>query len=110
MNNLIHIFGKIIHGTFNGNLCSFSPLITNFYNGHLILTLTDIEDTINCNQITGDLDENQIVNVVDIIILVDSIVNLNDLEICQNLSSDFDFNNILNVSDVVSLIQIILGN
>lgn len=97
-------------GTFNGNLCSFSPLNTNFYNGHLILTLTDIEDTINCNQITGDLDENQIVNVVDIIILVDSIVNLNDLEICQNLSSDFDFNNILNVSDVVSLIQIILGN
>ena len=49
-------------------------------------------------------------NVVDIIILVDSIVNLNDLEICQNLSSDFDFNNILNVSDVVSLIQIILEN
>ena len=60
--------------------------------------------------VIADKCPNIIVNVVDIIILVDSIVNLNDLEICQNLSSDFDFNNILNVSDVVSLIQIILAN
>ena len=97
-------------GTFNGNLCDFSPFNTNFYNGHLILSLTDINETIDCNEITGDLDNNYLVNVVDIIVLVSSIVNDNDLEICYVLASDMDFNNELNISDIVSLIQIILQN
>ena len=66
--------------------------------------------TIDCNEITGDLDNNYLVNVVDIIVLVSSIINDNDLEICYVLASDMDFNNELNISDIVSLIQIILQN
>ena len=42
-------------GSFGGNFCSFTPLNTNIYNGHLILRLTDISENIDCNEITGDI-------------------------------------------------------
>ena len=95
-------------GSFNGNFCSFSSLNTNYYNGHLILTLTDINEEINCNEVTGDINIDYIINVVDIIALIDVILNQSSLSICQMLASDMDFNNELNVVDVVSLAQIIL--
>jgi len=97
-------------GSFGGNLCSFSPSNTNFYNGHLILSLTDISQQIDCNEITGDINIDSMVDIVDIVVLVDTVLNNNELQICQILSSDMDFNNVLNVSDIVSLIHIILNS
>ena len=97
-------------GSFSSNLCSFSPSNTNFYNGHLILTLTDISENIDCNEVTGDINIDYMVNVIDIVALVNTTLNNSNLEICQILSSDMDFNNELNIIDVVSLTQIILQN
>ena len=50
------------------------------------------------------------VDIVDIVVLVNTVLNNNELQICQILSSDMDFNNVLNVSDIVSLINIILNS
>ena len=97
-------------GSFNGNLCEFTPLNTNIYNGHLILSLTDINQQIACNEITGDIDYDYQTNVVDIIFLVNAILYNSNLEICQKLSSDMDFNNILDIVDIISLINYILNN
>ena len=49
------------------------------------------------------------VNVIDIVALVNTILNNSNLEICQILSSDMDFNNELNVVDIVSIVQIIIS-
>ena len=97
-------------GSFNGNLCEFTPLNTNIYNGHLILSLTDINQQIACNEITGDIDYDYQTNVVDIVFLVNAILYNSNLEICQKLSSDMDFNNILDIVDIISLINYILNN
>ena len=83
---------------------------TNIYNGHLILSLTDINQQIACNEITGDIDYDYQTNVVDIIFLVNAILYNSNLEICQKLSSDMDFNNILDIVDIISLINYILNN
>lgn len=95
-------------GTFNGNFCSFTPSNTNYYNGHLILTMTDENEIADCNQITGDLNLDNYLNIVDIVLLVDYIVNSTDLEICEILSVDIDFNYIINVIDIVGLVEKII--
>ena len=67
-------------------------------------------ENIDCNEVTGDINIDYMVNVIDIVALVNTILNNSNLEICQILSSDMDFNNELNIIDVVSLTQIILQN
>jgi len=99
-------------GTFGGNMCSFRPENTNFYNGHLILSLTDFSNELDCNQITGDINLDAIVNVVDIVTIVDIILNDMDSSIstCQMLSSDMNFDLIINVADIVDIINVIINN
>ena len=98
-------------GTFNGNWCSFNPANTNFYNNHLILSVTDNSNQLNCNEVTGDINIDSVLNVSDIIMIIDVILNgtINSLSTCQILCSDIDFNNLLNVSDIVGIVQIIIN-
>ena len=96
-------------GTFNGNLCSFNPSNSNFYNGHLILSLTDLSEQISCNQISGDINIDNVLNIVDVVFLVDFILNNNQtLEICQMLAADADCNESLNVVDIILMVEKIL--
>ena len=74
------------------------------------LTLTDLNESIDCNEITGDVNNDYLTNVVDIVSVVSNILNPSEFDICQNLSSDMDFNSELNVIDIVSLIELILEN
>ena len=98
-------------GAFNGNLCDFQPQNTNFYNGHLILSLTDINEEIICNEITGDINNDYLSNVVDVVAVINVILDNSYLEllICQRLATDMDFNNELNVVDIVALVNFILS-
>tara|TARA_Y100000746_G_C15458281_1_gene430242 strand:- start:739 stop:2058 length:1320 start_codon:yes stop_codon:yes gene_type:complete len=97
-------------GSFNGNLCSFSPLNTNFYNGHLILSLTDINEEIDCNEIDGDINYDDQLDILDIILMVDVILfdSFVDLDICQTLAIDTDCNQSLDVIDIVEFVNNIL--
>ncbi len=95
--------------SFSGNLCDFDPLNTNFYNGHLILTLSDSGEEIDCNQISGDISYDSNLNVIDIVLSVDSIMSgVDSLDICQLLSVDFNFDQSLDVIDVVHWVEVIL--
>ena len=61
--------------------------------------MSDENEIVDCNQITGDLNLDSYLNIVDSVLLVDYIVNSTDLEICEILSVDIDFNYIINVID-----------
>jgi len=97
-------------GSFNGNLCSFNPSNSNIYSGHLILSLTDFNNQINCNEITGDINNDNVLNVVDIVAVIEVVLNntLSELSTCQLLASDINFDQLLNVSDIVGLVALIL--
>ena len=96
-------------GTFNGNLCSFNPSNSNYFNGYLILSLTDFSEPISCNQINGDINIDNVLNIVDVVFLVDFILNNNQtLEICQTLAADADCNENLNVVDIILMVEKIL--
>ena len=96
-------------GSFNGNLCEFNPSNTNYYNGHLILTLSDSSDILNCDEVFGDVNHDSELNVIDIILIIDVInYSLNTLDICQELAIDTDFNQNINVLDIVYLVGHIL--
>ena len=97
-------------GTFGGNLCTFSPQNTNFYNGYLILSLTDLNEDIDCNQINGDINNDNYLNVIDIVSIVDLILSTdnNDIGICQSLAIDTDCNESINILDIIQIVNYIL--
>ena len=99
------------NGSFNGNYCSFTPLNTNFYNGYLILSLSDINDPLVCNEVDGDINEDELLNVLDLVIMVDIILQDSavDLEICHTLAIDSNSDESLNVLDLVYFISIIIS-
>ena len=99
------------NGTFNGNLCSFSSSNTNYYNGYLILTLTDISENLECNQIDGDINSDAVLDVLDLIIMVEIALSdsFADIQICEYLASDKDCNQILNIIDLVLWVEFIIN-
>ena len=99
-------------GTFSSNYCSFTPINTNLYNGHMILSLTDINDVLNCNEISGDINEDNSLDILDIVLIVNIILdeNSSSLSTCQILASDSDFNQLLNIFDIVMIVNRILEN
>ena len=58
--------------------------------------------------LTGDLNLDGIVNVIDVVSLVNGILN-SSLTYNQTLISDFNNDTIVNVIDVVSLVNLILN-
>ena len=98
-------------GSFEGNLCSFNTQNTNFYNGYLVLSLTDIDEAIDCNQVNGDFNIDGNLNVLDIVSIVELIIfgDSSIIEICQTLAIDTDCNQSVDVLDIVNLIDLILN-
>ena len=58
------------------------------------------------NTLSGDVNEDGTINVLDIILIVNIILGLNDYTSAADVNSD----TIINVLDVVSIVNIILGN
>ena len=97
-------------GSFNGNLCEFTPSNTNYYNGHLILSLTDSINSISCNQINGDSTNDGNLNVSDIVEIVFFIINEQEMESCKFLATDSNVDGFVNVTDIVFWIDLILSS
>ncbi|MAJ43615.1 MAG: hypothetical protein CMF96_02580 [Candidatus Marinimicrobia bacterium] len=98
-------------GSFEGNLCSFTPLNTNFYNGYLVLSLTDIDENIECNQVNGDINTDGNLDVIDIVSIIELILSegQNPEGICQLLAIDTDCNQSVDILDIVQLVAIIIN-
>ena len=55
---------------------------------------------------SGDLNQDGLINVVDVVLLVNNILSSNN----YNAQSDLNNDSLINVVDVVILVNIILGN
>ena len=63
----------------------------------------------NCEEfecISGDVNNDSFVDVLDIVIIVDIIMNEDDYDECSNINSDES----LDVLDIVLIVSMILGN
>ena len=61
-----------------------------------------------CNSDIGDVNQDGIINVVDLVSMVSYIIGSEDYNDCQISLSDYNFDNIVNVVDVVAIVNYIL--
>ena len=59
--------------------------------------------------LSGDITQDGLVNVLDIVTLVNSILNGNELSGCGLIAADINSDGMLNVLDVVTLVSLILN-
>jgi len=70
-----------------------------------------IESPQNCEwYFIGDINQDEIINIVDIVLLVSFILGQQSLDQFQELNSDTNIDGIINVIDIVQLVNIILNN
>ena len=86
------------HG-FNGNNCQFDPVNVIFHDGKLILIVSDT------SYILGDVNNDMILDVIDIILIVNIILTFEDV---INVA-DYNQDNSINVVDLIFIIDQILG-
>ena len=86
------------HG-FNGNNCQFDPVNVICHDGKLILIVSDI------SYILGDVNNDMILNIIDIIHIVNMILNFEDI---INVA-DYNQDNSINILDLIFIIDQILG-
>ena len=60
---------------------------------------------IGSNELLGDINNDQIVNILDIIVIVDYVINNEYISI-----ADVNADNTLNILDVILIVNIIIGN
>ncbi|MDC1050885.1 dockerin type I repeat-containing protein, partial [Candidatus Marinimicrobia bacterium] len=60
--------------------------------------------------IKGDINQDEILNVMDIIMVVNCIINENTISNKQFVISDLNLDEIINVLDIVALVSLILSN
>ena len=58
--------------------------------------------------VLGDINDDQIIDILDIIMVVNFIMGLIDFEPIQFLSADINENGIINILDIIQLVNIIL--
>ena len=68
-----------------------------------------LNDQIECSNQLGDINEDQLINVVDVVVLVNYILNQDAYNDCELIASDLNNDGQINVVDVVNLVSIILG-
>ena len=68
----------------------------------------------DCNDLLGDIDDNQIHDILDIVRLVNLILdgglNSDEYTDCEKSDSDMDGNGVANILDIIQLINLILDN
>ena len=63
-----------------------------------------------CTTAAGDLNEDEILNIQDIITMVNQILGSTSLEGCALEAADMNMDGIINIQDLISLVNAILGN
>ena len=90
--------------------------ITDIDKIYLILGVSNVENAlinfdlgINFEYEYGDINQNNIINVVDIIAVVNYIFNLGDLDAFQLMLADMNFDNEVNVQDILLIVDYIIN-
>tara|TARA_Y100000590_G_scaffold468625_1_gene652198 strand:- start:77 stop:820 length:744 start_codon:yes stop_codon:yes gene_type:complete len=62
----------------------------------------------DCSNIAGDVNNDEIVNIVDIVTMVSFVLGSSTLSECQLMASDINQDQIVNVVDIVAIVSMIL--
>ena len=62
------------------------------------------------NYIPGDVNEDTVIDILDIVMLINYILGINDLTTVQYYASDMNEDSIVNIQDLIIIINIILNN
>ena len=62
-----------------------------------------------CNNLLGDLNNDDEINVLDVVLMVDVILGILEFDDCQDLISDINQDGGLSVLDVVGLVSLTMG-
>ena len=62
------------------------------------------------NIIPGDINNDSIVNIIDVVILINYILGQNNLTETQILLSDINQDEIVNILDIIQIVNIIMSN
>ena len=69
-----------------------------------------LDECDDCFNMSGDLNEDMLIDVLDIVSLVNIILNVTtDPSLCTSLNADFNTDGIINVQDIILVINSILG-
>ncbi len=63
-----------------------------------------------CSTASGDLNEDEILNIQDLIVMVNQILGSTSLEDCALEAADMNEDGIINIQDLISLVNAILGS
>ena len=104
------------HFIANGSTSVYSELLPESYGGHsdaalyCLLIAYDISENSKVFSSKGDINSDQIINVLDIILIVNYIIDDITVSNFNNWLMDFNSDTIVNVLDIIGLLNLIIEN
>ena len=94
----------------NSSVSGWSGGNTNNFLQQLVDECGDLCSGESCSTTSGDVNEDENLNIQDIIIMVNHILSVTLLEGCALEAADMNMDEIINIQDLISLVNAILGN
>lgn len=94
----------------NSSVSGWSGGNTNNFLQQLVDECGDLCINGGCSTAAGDLNEDEILNIQDIITMVNQILGSTSLEGCALEAADMNVDGIINIQDLISLVNAILGS
>lgn len=101
----------------SGNAMQTNPIIKS-YNGNIYSIWSDdrgsdyqvfFASTNNFDVTTGDINQDDVINILDIVSLVNFILGTDSPDVIEEMAADMDNNGVLNILDIVQIINIIMA-
>ncbi|RMZ49022.1 T9SS C-terminal target domain-containing protein [Candidatus Marinimicrobia bacterium PRS2] len=94
----------------NSSVSGWSGGNTNNFLQQLVDECGDLCSSESCSTTSGDVNEDENLNIQDIIIMVNHILSVTLLEGCALGAADMNMDEIINIQDLISLVNDILGS
>ena len=94
----------------NSSVSGWSGGNTNDFLQQLVDECGDLCSGESCSTTSGDVNEDENLNIQDIIIMVNHILSVTLLEGCALEAADMNMDEIINIQDLISLVNAILGS
>ena len=62
-----------------------------------------------CSSVLGDINQDDVISILDLVTLVNYVLGLNELDECQLETSDMNIDGIINIQDLILLVNAVLG-
>ena len=69
-----------------------------------------VDDCDNCHNMPGDVNDDLIVDILDIVLSVNTILSIGETSDCAAADADIDGNGLINILDVIQIINIVMSD